>query len=463
MALEKKIYQLSLKELCEKLTTGDLSSLDVVNCYIAHIERENPKVNSIVSLKASRARQLARKADEYFNKFKKPLGPLHGVPFTIKDAFRAKDFKTSYGVPPLHYLRARSSCDVVERLEKSGAILLGQTNVPFSCFEWQTRSPIYGLTKNPYDMERTCGGSSGGSAASLAMRMSPFEIGSDIAGSIRYPAHCCGVYGLRPSHGRVRSDDMGPFLRSSSFKNFISVGPLARSIEDLELVLNVIADFEKFNGSKKEFKIGYTLEWSGIGVEPESAKLIKKELNNLKEKGHEVQEVEINIDMKRAYWIWGVILGFEYRLILPLLLRFGFGLSFFNWWFNKVRFHSDPVTKVFEIGLYASKLDYEKALAEASELRREFDQFMKKYDVWLTPVSSGPAIKHQKPGKSLELSGRNISYSDYLGNFLCPTTLFHHPSLTVPIGRTHAGLPIGVQYHGHRSKDEELLSVVKSL
>ena len=464
MIVEKEICQFSLRELRSKIATGDLSSLDVVNSYIQHIEGENPKVNSVVSLKADRARRLARKADEYFRKFKKTLGPLHGVPFTIKDAFRVKGFKTSYGIPSLNFLKAKNSCDVVNKLEESGAILLGQTNVPFACSDWQTNSPIYGLTKNPYDMERTCGGSSGGAAVSVAMQMSPFEVGSDMAGSIRYPAHCCGIYGFRPSHERINSHDIGPSFHLSFFKNFMCIGPLARSIEDLEIVLNVIADFaclEQPNDEK--LKVGYTLEWLGIGVEPESAQLIERKLNHLRESGHAVQEVKFDMDMDKCYRIFGTILGFEYRLLIPFFFKFGMGLSFFNWWFNKRRFRNGLFTEAFEMGLLSKGTDYEGALKEAVELRAEFDQFIQKFDVWITPVSPGPAIQHQKPGGTFELNGKRISYSDYLGNFLCPTTLFHHPILTVPIGYTQSGLPIGVQYHGHRLKDEKLLAMAKSL
>jgi len=221
----------TLREQCALISSGASTSLELTTQAIERVRLRNAALNIVIREQFERALSRARALDQLPAAER---GPLHGVPFTLKDAFRVKGTPTSYGLPGLPMVPAFESCLLVERLFNAGAVLLGQTNVPFSCFDWQTRSPMYGLTKNPSDPTLTVGGSSGGSAASVAAGFSTFEIGSDLAGSIRYPAHACGVFGLRPSHGFVPFDDIGPQFAKKTFESSAVAGPLANTIEDLE-------------------------------------------------------------------------------------------------------------------------------------------------------------------------------------------------------------------------------------
>ncbi|MGE0527921.1 MAG: amidase family protein [Bdellovibrionales bacterium] len=249
-SLSENALLLSLAEQCELIQTRRLKSVNLTRSYISRIQQYNPRLNIVIRENFQNALRRADELDNYLDDTGDVAGPLHGVPFTIKDAFRVKNFRTSFGFPGFNCLPSFNHCLVMDRLVSAGAGFIGQTNVPLSCFDWQTISPIYGLTRNPLNPDYTVGGSSGGSAASVAAFFSPFEVGSDVADSIRYPAHCCGIFGLRPTHNFVPFDDIGPILHKRSFANLAVAGPMARSIDDLALVLKVLTNSENVPRAK---------------------------------------------------------------------------------------------------------------------------------------------------------------------------------------------------------------------
>lgn len=454
----------SLVEQCRLLRSGELKSVELTNHYIDRIQRSNSELNIVIRQNFDRAIERARTLDAHLAQFGVPVGPLHGIPFTIKDGFRIKGLATSFGIPGLRWLPAFDSCRLVERLTDAGAVIIGQTNVPFSCFDWQTNSPIYGLTKNPLNPEKTVGGSSGGSAASVAGYLSPFEVGSDVAGSIRYPAHCCGVYGLRPSHQAIPFEDVGPMLHKSSFSNLAVAGPIARSIADLRLVFNVLAKQkdDSVPGAGR-LRIAYTLDWCGIFPEEASYRRLSELIDRARTLGHELEPVVPRINMAECERVWGVILGFEYKQMIPLFLRFRPFLDVFNYFFNIRRFREGTFKDAFQGGVFASRREYEHALARAAEIRKDFYAEFESFDLWLTPVSSGPAIDHQPTGRPQILNSRKIDYAAYIGNFLTGTALLHHPILVAPIGGSEGEHPIGVQLHGKTQADMKLLSDCEKL
>lgn len=457
-----KIIQLSLKKQCELIQSGALTSKVLTEKYIDRVRLRNPELNIVVKYNFSAACKRANELDDILAATGKPIGPLHGIPFTIKDAFRIDQFATSYGFPGFNLLPSFSNCQLVERLIQAGAICIGLSNVPLSCFDWQTNSPIYGLTKNPHNIDYTVGGSSGGSAASVAALFTPFEIGSDIAGSIRYPAHCCGVFGLRPSHGLVPFNDIGPAIHKESFKNFAVAGPMARSIEDVQLILSVVADSpinrSEKKSEKKNLKVAYSNGWSGISGDTQTEKLIESFLEKLKTDKHTVDPFTPEIDFAECENVFGIILGYEYKKLIPLPIRTRPFIDMFNYFFNKRRFHEGHFKDNFEKGLFANKRIYEEALLKAEALRNQFHQCLTEYDLWLTPVSPSAAIRHQKTGTAIKQRNSLVPYTDFLGNFLISTALFHHPILTVPIGINEQMLPIGIQLHGKPGEDWQLLS-----
>lgn len=449
---------LSLLEQRDMLCRGEVSSHALTTSYIERIQALNGEWNIVIRANFQAALRQAQALDESLRTTGRPVGPLHGVPFTLKDAFRIQQFGTSHGFPGVAALRPTTSCALVERLLAAGAIFLGHTNVPFACFDWQSNSPMHGLTRNPLDRERTVGGSSGGSAASVAAFFSPFEVGGDVAGSIRYPAHCCGVYGLRPTHGWVPFSDVGPSFQPDILPNLVVGGPLARSLADLQLVLSVITAEPPVAIQKPKLKIAFTLRWAGISPDAQSARTIRRLLDQAAQQGHAVREIAPPFDADRCTEVYGIILGHEFKQLLPAPLRFRPFVGAFNYFFNTRRFQAGAFKEAFEHGLLSNRQQYQQALAEAVALRANFFGSLQAFDLWLTPVAATAAIPHQKTGAWQRVDGERVPYTTYLANFLLPPTLFHHPILSAPLRATPTDFPIGVQLHGKPGQDWQLLA-----
>lgn len=230
----------SVTNLASEIRNKKVSSTAVVTAYLDRIEDVNPKINAIVHLRAKEALDEARKADEELA-HGDVKGPLHGIPVTIKDSFETEGVITSAGTPGLATYVPEQDATVVDRLRSAGAILLGKTNTPELTLTAMTDNYVYGRTNNPYDPDRTPGGSSGGPAAAVAAGCTACDVGSDMGGSIRIPAHCCGVTAIKPTAGRVPRTGHIPFLDLGGVQSFVQVGPLARSVSDLDLLLSALA------------------------------------------------------------------------------------------------------------------------------------------------------------------------------------------------------------------------------
>ncbi|MCH7708315.1 MAG: HAD hydrolase-like protein [Myxococcales bacterium] len=230
----------SARDLIEALESGGVSSRELLEHYLERIERLGPALNSVVTLDAERSRKRADQADAA-RRAGQSWGPLHGLPMTVKDCFETAGLRTTAGAGELSDHVPTVNAVAVQRLLDAGAIVFGKTNTPAWAMDWQTHNKLFGTTNNPWDLERTCGGSSGGSAASVAAGFTALELGSDIGGSVRIPSHCCGVFGHKPSWGIVPVRGHIPGPPGSLIEYDINViGPLARSADDLEIALRVL-------------------------------------------------------------------------------------------------------------------------------------------------------------------------------------------------------------------------------
>ncbi len=230
------------QELATSIRHRHVSATEVLEAHLAQIAQYNPPLNAIITLDEERARTRAKEADQALARGE-VWGPLHGVPITIKDAIETAGLRTTGGFPPLaEYVPARDA-PVVARLRAAGAVILGKTNLSVLSGDYQADNPIFGRTNNPWDLGRTPGGSTGGGAAALAAGLTPLEIGSDLAGSMRHPAHYCGVYALKPTEHRVPTTGHIPEPPGlpRGVRHMNTIGPLARSVEDLTLALRLIA------------------------------------------------------------------------------------------------------------------------------------------------------------------------------------------------------------------------------
>ncbi|TMD97876.1 MAG: amidase, partial [Chloroflexi bacterium] len=232
----------STTQLAAAIRAGHVSATEVLEAHLAQIDTHNPALNAIITMDAERAYERAQGADEALARGE-VWGPLHGVPFTLKDAHATAGMRTTTGFPPLADYVPQEDSTVAARLKAAGGILIGKTNVHMMLADpAQTINPIFGRTKNPWNSERTPGGSSGGAAAALAAGMTPFEIGTDLTGSIRIPAHFCGVFGLKPTEQRVPLTGLIPGLPGPRPIRIMScIGPMARTVEDLALLFAIIA------------------------------------------------------------------------------------------------------------------------------------------------------------------------------------------------------------------------------
>src|SRR6266480_1940614 len=236
----KDIVFSSTTQLAAAIRAGDVSATEVLEVHLAQIATHNPALNAVVTMDAEQAHKRAREADEALARGE-IWGPLHGVPFTLKDAHATAGMRTTTGFPPLDHVPHEDST-VTARLKAAGGILLGKTNVAMMLADYQTTNPIFGRTNNPWNIERTPGGSSGGAAAALAGGMTPFEIGTDLSASIRIPAHFCGVCGLKPTEQRVPLTGLIPGLPTPRSVRIMScIGPMARTVDDLALLYSIIA------------------------------------------------------------------------------------------------------------------------------------------------------------------------------------------------------------------------------
>ncbi len=464
---ETSLVYRSAGELAALMRSGQVTAVQVVQAHLQQIDAWNPQLDAVVSRRDAEALAEAEAADAA-QRAGQPLGRLHGVPITLKDSLRVGGVISTFGgLPPYARHRPRADCQVVARLRQAGAIVLGRTNLPLFALNWQCDNPFFKEGKNPWDLTRTPGGSSGGSAAALAAGFAPLEVGTDLGGSIRYPAHCCGVLGLRTTVGRLPIDDIGPEGPKMSFHRLLSVGPMARSLADLALALDVmLGDGESPAAppamSAGRLRIAVTPSLPGAEPDAATAAQIDALCRGLREDGHEVEiGAAPDVDLAAAWRLWGTIAGYELWSGMPFPVGNALTRALFTAYALRRKLGDGPVTQHLGAGLACSRRGYEEALAEQAQILGRIDEFFSRYACWILPVAMGEAIRRQAGGAPIQDEGRRIPYTQYLGAYTVPTTLFETPALALPLGLGRGGLPIAVQVHAARGADRALLDLAQ--
>ena len=462
----------SAHEILEKIKQREVSSLEVLESFLAQVEKVNPTINAIVALDIERAKEKALEADNKIN-LKSKLGPLHGLPMTIKDAFEVEGIVSTGGNPAWKDNIPKRNAEAVQRLVDAGAIIFGKTNVPFLSSDLQSFNKIYGTTNNPWDLERTPGGSSGGSAAALAAGMTPLELGSDIGGSIRVPAHFCGLYGHKPSYNIISEvGHMPPPPGSILTGNGLSVaGPLARSPEDLEIALDVLVSAQEQDSQAwkvklpkartkkiKELKIAVWPDEPYAEADNEITNLIKDTAKDLKHAGAKVETVDLPISFEEIDKIYSLLLN-------PLMLAGSPKETFET--LAKLNESLDPndmseLAKVAR-GSVLKHADWVLVNAMRQNMRQKWREFFNKFDVILCPTCITPAFKHNHNPvheRKLTINGKD---DEYLRATLWagPAVSAGLPSTNVPIGMSSNNLPISMQITGPYLEDKTCLEVAK--
>lgn len=297
----EQILNQSVKQIAKAILNKEVSSSEVVEAYLRRIKKINPKLNAIVQLCEDTARSEALKADQLLS-HGNIIGPLHGVPMTLKDSFDSAGIISAGGTLGRKDFIPTQDATILLRLRRNGAILIGKTNTPEFTLMYETNNLVYGQTNNPYDLSRSPGGSSGGAAAIIAAKGSPFDIGSDYGGSLRYPSHCCGITSIKPTSGRVpRTGHILPF--GGVLDSFQQIGPMARYVEDLEFILPLISGPDwidpsiipmPLENSKKinvnKLRIAFHTDNGVIPASPEISQMIRKIALKLSDNGILVEE-----------------------------------------------------------------------------------------------------------------------------------------------------------------------------
>ena len=438
----------SALELANKIRKGEVSSVEVMEAHLAQIEKVNSKVNAIVTLIPELALENAKKADKKKAKGSS-LGSLHGLPVAHKDLVATKGIRTTFG--SLVYKNFIPSKDalLVERLRDAGAIMVGKTNTPEFGAGSQTFNQVFGATLNPYDLRKTCGGSSGGAAVSVACRMLPFADGSDLGGSLRNPANYCNVVGFRPSVGRVPS-----WPNESAWNTFSVDGPIARTVGDVSLMLSALSGpdqrcpisiperGEKFlkplDCNLKGVRIAWTSDLGGLPVDSRITETIESQRDVFKDLGCIIENE--SPDFSDADEIFKTFRAWYYELNLGSLLYQHR---------DKIK---DTVVWNIEAGLKLSGKDLGQAEKKRTKLLYKFQEFMQNYDFLALPVSQVPPFPVEQEFVS-EINGIEMdTYLDWMKScyFISVTG---HPAISVPCGFTVEGHPVGIQLVGNHQDD----------
>jgi amidase len=465
MSADESLLFRSAPELASLIRSRGASSEEVVAAHLRQIERYNPMLRAVATLQREAALADARAADRALANQSDVLGALHGVPMTIKDAFRVKGSRTTYGVPGNSLPAA--DCELVRRIRAAGAIILGRTNVPFSLFDWNTRNPLFPETVNPWVAERTPGGSSGGSAAALAAGFTPLELGSDLAGSIRHPAHCCGVLGLRTTDGWLPMDDIGPEGAPTAFTHLAVAGPMARDLGGLRLLLEVLAErAPEPRGQRPEHRrltIHCSTSLAGLEPDAETRQALHTLFAALSSDGHSVAEGDPPfLDVDRCWAIWGIVAGYEFNRAMPRALKTTVGRFLLELYLLHYRLGRGPMSDGFARGQRADAVQYQDALTELADVRARADAFFATCDLWIAPVSPSVAFRRQRRGSSIRMDAGALPYTHFNGTYLAPTAVPGTPALAIPIGAGASGLPIAIQVHAKRGDDFALLDMAEA-
>ena len=449
-----------------------VSATEVLEAHLAQIARHNPALNAIITLDEERARKRAEEADAALSKGE-VWGPLHGVPVTIKDAIETAGLRTTGGYPPLADYVPSIDAPVVSRLRGAGAIILGKTNLPVLSADYRADNPIFGRTNNPWDLERTPGGSTGGGAAAVATGLTPLELGSDIAGSVRIPSHYCGVYGLKPTEHRVPLTGHIPEPPGAprGVRHMNVIGPLARSVEDLVLALRLIAGPDGSQWELPPVPLGHTpdpstismrLAWTddfgGVPVTGDTRTALAKMATELDRCGYHVeQQTPKGFDCIKAWETWGELLMAERSATAAeraaeRVTELGAGPD-----------SEEPMFRGMARGVGATIEQYTESLSKRDTLIAVLEQFFGEYDALLCPVTVGPAIPHCPWGTPIAVDDHEVPYFVAGTAYTSLFNLTGHPAVVLPLTLSGDGLPIGLQVVGRRWDEIRLLAIAARL
>jgi Asp-tRNA(Asn)/Glu-tRNA(Gln) amidotransferase A subunit family amidase len=445
--------------MAQQIREKKISAVELVNAHLAKIDRLNPKLNAFVHVDPERVGRESHDADAALNGGK-PLGPLHGVPISIKSSLDVAGLRCEAGTRLRAGHIATQDAPLVVRLRNAGAIVLGVTNTPELLMAWETDNVLYGRTNSPWDLERTPGGSSGGEAAAIAAGMSPGGVGSDGGGSIRVPAHFSGICGLKPTPGRIPATGHFP-ASGGPFALIGVVGPMARTVADVKVMFEVMQGPDDgdtcaapvrvrwpSDDEVRKLRIGYFEDDGRTPVSPEIRTAVRTAAEALRGAGFQVEPFrpdgleEIRVLWKKFFVAAGGM------LIRPMFQGREHDLS--------------PMLKEFLEWSRAEPPLTGESLLEAwigrDTLRVNFLAQTQRYPILLCPAAAIPAFRHGE--RSWTVEGKTVNYLD-AWSYTEWFNLLGNPTVVVPVSHSTEGLPIGVQIVGRPWEEEQVLAVAE--
>ena len=431
-----------------------LSPVEVIDTILTRIERLNPKLNAYCTLLVEDARKQAKEAEKAVARGEN-LGVLHGVPVSIKDLVFTKGVRTTFGSRIYESFIPDKDNVVVERLKAAGAIVMGKTNTPEFGFMGVTDNLLFGPTRNPWNLERHAGGSSGGAAAAVVSGMGPLAVGTDGGGSIRIPSSFCGAFGLKPSYGRV---PRGPSL--PDWQTLSHTGPITRTVADAALMMEVIAgrddrDIYSLPETKIEYlallgrdlkglRVGWSPDLGYALVDPQVLAITTSTLCVFESLGADVEDTGLELENQGPVFsvIWAVTIASEVADKLEE-------------WRGEI---NPQLVRTVERGMNIRAIDYAYAAQARKEFWAKIQPLFEKYDVLLTPTLSVPAFDINSY-QVTEIAGVKGEPALDWTPFTYPFNFTGQPAASVPCGWTEDGLPVGLQIVGGRFADATVLKV----
>jgi aspartyl-tRNA(Asn)/glutamyl-tRNA(Gln) amidotransferase subunit A len=444
----------SATDLARAIAAGETSSEEIVRAHLARIDAVNPRVNAIVGRLDEEALADARRADQELARGSR-RGPLHGVPVTLKESLSIAGKVTSCGSTTLQKNVTTADATVVARIKRAGAIPIGRTNVPDMGMDAQTHNLVWGTTRNPWNLQYSPGGSSGGEGAAIAARMSPLGIGSDVAGSIRIPASFCGILGIKPTQHRVSIAGHVPYV----LPDYLQIGPLARSVDDLEVALAAIAGPDGVESLVPPVALGSSAELAGktlrIGVlESDGGIMVSRTVRAGVARAADTA-AKLGHSVERAAFA-------EPEMALVALARI-FAVAF-----ERLRADIGAQPSAYHVYLHdfmatlspPTVAELHEAFVLRESVRSRMMACFQRYDVLLGPQLGVPGIPIGTRTE-IELDGARVPFISTIGYTVLPNAT-GNPALSLPTG-IDGGLPIGVQLIGRMWDEPTLFALARPL
>jgi len=450
-----ELWRWTATALALGIRTRAISAREATSACLRRIEQVNPSINALVEVSPEEALQAADAADRAVADGS-ALGPLHGVPVSIKINSDQRGHATTNGIVAFKDLIAAEDAPHVANLRKAGAVFVGRSNTPAFSYRWFTTNDLHGRTLNPWDATRTPGGSSGGAAAAAATGMVPIAHGNDIGGSVRQPAYCCGVTGLRPTMGRIPSwYGPGDVDQPMSVQTMLAQGPLARCVDDLRLALAAMSGFDARDtlhapaplvGESLPRPIRVGLLRDANAAQPSAAvnAALDQAATWLDDAGYRVEEID-DPAFGEAYRLWYLLAMEEFRQIMPLVEQVG------DEGMKKTAAHYYAVARDWW-GDAPSLVDYMNGYARRGTLIVRLQRFLVDCPLILLPVSAEQAFEQDADIHSVA-SMRRVMAANWS---MMAIPVLGFPALAVPTGVAH-GLPVGVQLLGRRFREDTVL------